>query len=122
VITPYFQYSKVPTNLAIGITDAATTASGALLVSYKFDDNYKLGARAEYISTTGNPLSPNLLFGPSSKAWSFTITPTYQYDKYFIRGEFSYVGIMDSTPGFGLGPTFSATNQTRGVIETGVLF
>lgn len=121
-ITPYFQYSKVPTNLAIGILDEATTTSGAVLVSYKFNDNYKLGARVEYISTSGSANSPNLLFGQGSKAWSFTLTPTYQYDKYFIRGEVSYVGASDTIPGFALGPNFSATTQTRGVIETGVLF
>jgi hypothetical protein len=121
-ITPYFQYSKVPTNLNIGIVDEASTTSGAILASYKFDDNYKLAARVEYISTTGSPLSPNMLFGQGSKAWSITVTPTYQYDKYFVRGELSYVGITDSTPGFALGPTFSATDQVRGVIETGVLF
>jgi Putative beta-barrel porin-2, OmpL-like. bbp2 len=122
VITPYFQYSKVPTNLAIGIVDEATTTSGAILVSYKFNDNYKLAGRVEYISTTGSVNSPNLLFGQGSKAWSFTVTPTYQYDKYFIRGEFSYVGASDTIPGFALGPNFSATGQSRGVIETGVLF
>lgn len=121
-ITPYFQYSKVPTNLNIGIVDEASTTSGAILASYKFDDNYKLAARVEYISTTGSPISPNMLFGQGSKAWSFTVTPTYQYDKYFVRGELSYVAITDSIPGFALGPTFSATDQTRGVIETGVLF
>jgi hypothetical protein len=78
----------------------------------------------EYISSTGNALNgaPNLMYGPGSKAWSITVTPTYQYKIYFVRAEFSYVDASSTTPGSAFGPLGVATSQTRGLIETGVLF
>jgi len=78
----------------------------------------------EYIASTGSVGngSPNLLYGPGSKAMSLTVTPTFQYSRFFARGEFSFVKIFDSTAGFALGTSLNSTNQVRGLIETGVLF
>jgi len=33
--------------------------------------------------------APNLLYGHVVNAWSFTVTPTYQYKDYFARAEFT---------------------------------
>jgi hypothetical protein len=126
VISPYFQYSSVPFDARRGILKSASTTGGAILVSYAFNDNFKLAGRFEYISSTGRATpfynSTNLLFGPGSDAWSITITPTYQFNNFFVRAEYSYVGASGTTPGFAIGPTFSATSQSRGMLETGVLF
>ena len=80
--------------------------------------------RFEYLSSSGSLAggAPNLLFGPGSDAWSITITPTYQYNIYFLRGEFSYVGASSTTPGFVFGPTGTSTSQTRLLLETGIVF
>jgi len=129
IVSPYFQYTHVPSIPAIGVLHDASTYSAALFVNYTFDSKSKfsgfsLPVRVEYISSTGNALNgaPNLIYGPGSKAWSITVTPTYQYKIYFVRAEFSYVDASSTTPGSVFGPTGTATSQTRGLIETGVLF
>jgi hypothetical protein len=79
-----------------------------------------MGARAEYIDSKAS--STNLLYGGGSKAYSLTLTPTYQQGIYFLRGEVSYVKATDFTPGLAFGVAGTAGSQTRAMIETGVLF
>jgi len=128
-VEPYFQYTYVPRIPTIGALQSASTNAGALLVSYAFDAKSKLAGfslpvRAEYIASTGDGASgaPNLLYGAGSKAWSITVSPTYQYKIYFIRAELSYVGTSNTTPGSVFGPNGTATSQTRALAETGFLF
>jgi hypothetical protein len=111
---PYFQYSDVPKYVPVGQLSDQTIVSGALLVNYAFDSKsmfsgVMLPLRGEYVSSTGFQ---------KYEAYSITFTPTYQYKIYFVRGEVSYtsanIGIF--------GPTGTAKSQTRGLIETGVLF
>ena len=80
--------------------------------------------RWEYISSSGNLASnsANLLYGPGSTAWSLTATPTYQYKKFFTRGDISYVSAGNFTPGYGFGSFGAKPSQTRGVVELGFLF
>ena len=108
-----------------------------MLTKYNFTPEFAIAARAEYISSNNarglctastfgfggaTPCSINVLYGPGSKAWSLTVTPTYQKGIYFLRGELSYTKIESGVPGFMLGPNFDQTSQVRGVIETGVTF
>src|SRR6202023_3575433 len=51
LVQPYFQYTNVPTNAKIGITQGAATRGGALLLTYNFKHGVYLAARPEYIST-----------------------------------------------------------------------
>jgi hypothetical protein len=136
-ITPYIQYTDVPSLPQFG-TGSASTFGGALFVDYtfpsdaKFDgvslSGFSLPVRFEYISSRGTLAanSANLLnYGPGSNAFSFTVTPTYQYQIYFVRAEISYVNATDTSP-----PPFGATfgsngiskSQTRGLVEVGALF
>jgi hypothetical protein len=123
-ITPYVQYTYVPENTSIGIVDSASTLGVAVLAKYSFNENFSLAGRVEYIDSTGSLAdgSPSLIYGPGSNAWSFTITPTYQQGIFFVRGEYSYVGAGDTTPGFAMGPTFTDTSENRLLLETGVIF
>jgi hypothetical protein len=127
-LTPYLQYTYVPSNASLGLYANASTTGAAVLANYRFRNNrpgtYTLPFRVEYITSSGkgNPNAPNLLYGPGSAAWSATITPTYQYERVFIRGEFSYVQLVNSSSGFAFGSTGSTTNQTRVMIETGILY
>ncbi|MDE3084284.1 MAG: outer membrane beta-barrel protein, partial [Verrucomicrobiota bacterium] len=66
--------------------------------------------------------APNLLYGQGSKAWSITVTPTYQYKIFFLRGEASYVETSKITSGLAFGSDGNSKNQTRFVVETGILF
>jgi hypothetical protein len=128
-ITPYFQHTYVPTQPSIGALTAAKTFSGAILANYTFGEDspipgVSLPLRFEYIASTGNLANgaPNLLYGPGSKAWSITFTPTYQYKIFFARAEISHVGTSSTTPGLVFGPNGTNTTQTRGMLEVGVLF
>ncbi len=122
---PYFQYTRVPKNSVLGFSEGASTAGIALLGAYSFNENWKLGARAEYVTSSGSVAggAPNLLgYGPGSNAWSFTVTPTYQYKLFFTRAEFSYVGVGGTTEGLAFGSSGTAKSQVRVLFETGVVF
>lgn len=118
-VTPYVQYSHVDKNPSIGIPGDASTIGGAVLARYTLTKTFSLAGRGEYISSSG---SSSLLYGPHSKAWSLTLTPTWQLNKYFVRAEASYTKAEDAVPGFAFGRIGAAASQTRGMIETGVLF
>jgi hypothetical protein len=126
MVTPYWQYTRVPANAGIGIPEKASTNSGALLLNYNFKHGISLAVRPEYISSSGSttdPLNLNLLgYGAGSNAFAFTVTPTYQKSGFFLRGDLSLVDARSITPGLAFGPAGLNTKQTRGVIEAGFMF
>jgi Putative beta-barrel porin-2, OmpL-like. bbp2 len=124
VIQPYFQYSNVPTDARIGIPRGASTQGEALLLSYNLKHGLFLAVRPEYISSTGTVAkgNANLLYGPGSNAFGFTVTPTYQKGAFFGRAEFSIVHAGSSTAGDAFGSSGLDANQPRGAIEVGFLF
>ena len=124
IVQPYFQWGDVPTNAKIGIVKGASTPSGALLLSRTFKHGFSLAGRAEYIASTGNvsEQAVNLLFGPGSAGWSATLTPAYQHQRFFVRGDLSWVRAVSYAPGDAFGPTGMNANQPRGIIEAGFLF
>ena len=122
MISPYFQYTNVGANPAVGINHGASTTSAAILTKYSFTPAFSVAARGEVITSTGGNAT-SLLYGPSSQAFSLTLTPTYQFKIFFLRGEVSYVKAQDITAGFGFGGALGVkTDQVRGILETGVLF
>jgi hypothetical protein len=123
IVQPYFQANHVPGNASLGWTDGASTFGVALLTNYDLGGGFNLGGRLEYIASTGSTAtSPNLLYGPGSGAFSFTLTPAFQWKYYFARAEFSWVKANSVVVGDGLGPNFNGNSQTRVMIETGILF
>ncbi|MDB5497480.1 MAG: carbamoyl-phosphate synthase [Phenylobacterium sp.] len=120
VINPYLQYSTTPKDLSLGLPGSASTFGGAVLVKYAFNPMFNLAGRAEYISSSGSQVS--LLYGPKSKAWSLTLTPTWQLKTFFVRGELSYTKLDSAAPGAGFGTSGDKTDQTRAMLETGFLF
>lgn len=127
-LAPYVQYTHVPDNSAlksVGFTHDASTVGVAVNVAYSFNDNWKLGARGEYISSSGSLAdgAPDLLTGgPGANNWSITLTPSYQYKIFFARAEFSYVGLGSPTPEYAFGKAGTDTSQVRVLFETGVIF
>lgn len=123
-VTPYLQYTYVPANHAIGINGSASTYGAALLVNYAFTESFSLSARGEFIGSTGSLAqdTPNLLYGPGSKAWSVTLTPTFRYGPFFARADFAYIQALDAKPGFAFGTDGSKTSQGRMLLETGFVF
>jgi len=125
IIQPYFQYTDVPTNAKIGIVDGASTRSGAILLSHAFKHGFSLAGRWEYIASTGTVAdqSVNLLgFGPGSSGTSVTVTPTFQYGGFYVRGDVSWVHAINPVPGSTFGALGMNNEQPRGAIEIGFIF
>jgi hypothetical protein len=124
IIEPYVQWNIVPHNSDIGVYKTTSAGGPGILASYAFTDNFFLTGRWEFIGTNGNSSNgaANLLYGPGSDAWSLTITPTYQYKQFFVRGEASYVQAESYTYGDTFGHTFRNPSELRGLIETGIIF
>jgi len=124
IVEPYFQWTVIPHNSDIGVLKTTSTIGGAILANYAFTDRIFLAARAEYIGSTGNAVNgaANLLYGPGSEAWSLTLTPIYQYNQFFVRGEGSFVQAMSYTPGDVFGSQGRNPAQVRGLVEMGLLF
>jgi hypothetical protein len=129
LLTPYLQVTEVPHSEETGATKATRTYGAALMGAYSFQSEKLAGvslpARIEYISSTGKAGdgSVDLLgYGVGSKAYSLTITPTYQKDAFFARLEGSYVGLTDKSTSGGFGSTGSEKGQFRALAEVGVLF
>ncbi len=124
IVQPYYQYSNVPTNPSVGVLHGASTNGGAVLVSHKFAHGFSVAGRGEYIASTGSATqdSINLMYGPGSAAWSITLTPTFQYGRFFTRGDLSFVRATSFTPGNAFGPSGANPNQPRGVMEAGFMF
>lgn len=118
-ITPYLQYSDTPKNTSIGVLHDTSSFGAAIVGKYSFNKIFSLAARGEYIGSSG---SYSVLYGPRSKAWSLTLTPTVQVKGYFVRAEVSYTGALDAAPGAAFGRTGDRSTQARGLVETGVLF
>jgi hypothetical protein len=123
-IQPYWQYTDVPTNTKIGIAKGATTDGVALLFNYNFKHGISLALRPEYITSSGSVANGavNLLYGPGSNAFAFTVTPTYQKGGFFIRADASVADARSFTAGDAFGALGRNGTQTRGVVEAGVMF
>lgn len=122
LVQPYFQYAWAPDLPGAGTTKAQNFAVG-LLAKYKIDDHWSMPVRFEYIdSNRPSATAASFLYGPGSKAYSFTITPTYTWNRFFIRPEFSYVRADDITPGAAFGAAGLNKEQVRGRMEFGVMF
>ena len=120
LINPYIQYQTTPKDVSFGLPSSASAFAAAVLAKYQFNPLFNLAGRVEYISSSGSSVS--LLYGTKSDAWSFTLTPTLQFKQYFVRGEFSYVKVDSGTPGAEFGKFANKDEQSRAMIETGVLF
>ena len=124
-IQPYLQYTVVPKSALLNTQQNGATYGAALLVNYSVPrSGFSLPVRGEYIASTGSAAqgAPNLLYGIGSKAWSATVTPTYQYNRVFLRTELSHVKVLDAGSGAAFGPQGNNNSQTRLLIETGFIF
>ena len=124
IIQPYVQYTHVDNLVKQFGTTSASTIGGAILAKYSFTPEFSLPVRAEYVSPSGKPggTGASFLYGTGSKAYSITVSPTYQYKIFFIRAEGSYVKATSTTAGAAFGKLGNDTSQVRGILELGVLF
>jgi len=84
-LTLYVDYLNTPQD-----GDDADSLGVALLGQYQFNEKISLGARVEYVNNDGD--GDNYGIGKGNNAWTFTLTPKYQINRYLsVRGEVSYV-------------------------------
>ncbi len=100
LITPYVQYQHIDAHAATPFFVKSMDDWGVgLLVNYAVTPTFNVAARAEYETSSGGfPALGHqfpLPYGPSSKAWSFTVTPTWQIKEFFVRAEASYTTLSD---------------------------
>jgi hypothetical protein len=124
-ISPYYQYTVVKSNALYGT--GAHTNGGAILANVNVGHGVSLAVRPEYIKSSGGAITgeANLLgYGPGTGAFSFTVTPTFVKDAFFLRGDVSIAHITNFTQGtdVGFGINGNNTNQVRGAIEAGFMF
>jgi hypothetical protein len=125
IISPYFQYGKLPTNAKVGVPTGTSATGGAINASYAFKSGFSLPARVEYLKSSGSVAdgSVNLLgFGAGSGGVTFTATPTYQKGGLYLRSDLALVHATDYTTGAVFGKTGTDANQFRGVLEFGFIF
>ena len=126
IISPYFQYGKLPTNLKVGVAKGTSATGGAINASYAFKSGFSLPARVEYLTSSGSASdesSVNLLgFGAGSAGTTFTATPTYQKGGMYLRSDLAWVHASNYTPGDVFGKTGTEANQFRAVLEFGFIF
>jgi hypothetical protein len=125
IISPYFQYGKLPTNAKVGVPTGTSSTGGAINASYTFKSGFSLPVRVEYLTSSGNATdgSVNLLgFGAGSAGTTFTVTPTYQKGGFFVRADLAYVHASNFTTGEVFGKTGADSGQFRTVGEFGFIF
>ncbi len=126
-ISPYLQYIVSPKAASLGFTKTEHAGGAAIIADYQMTRMVSLAGRAEYETSSGanstTSANSNILgFGPGSKAWSLTVTPTYQDHGFFTRVELSYVHVTNATAGDVFGAAGNRANQVRAMLETGVTF
>ena len=124
MLEPYIQLTYVPRNQQISVGHTTSTLGGAVLGTYTASPHVSLGARGEYIASTGSNRvgAVNLLYGTGSDALSATLTPTFQDKGFFARAEFSVVDALHTAAGAAFGSKGNDTSQVRGVLEAGFMF
>jgi Putative beta-barrel porin-2, OmpL-like. bbp2 len=125
-LTPYIQYVESPASTELGYTHDNSSTGVALLADYAINKQWSLGARVEYAISSGadnTSANNNLLgYGPGSRAWTLTFTPTWQSGGLFERTELSYAKVSDFTSGLAFGNSGDQEDQIRLLFETGVVF
>ncbi len=125
IVSPYFQYGKLPTNAKVGVPTGTSATGGAINASYAFKSGFSLPARVEYLTSSGSTTdgSVNMLgFGAGSGGFTFTATPTYQKGGLYVRSDLAFVHATNFVPGAVFGKTGTDADQFRGVLEFGFIF
>jgi len=125
IVSPYFQYGKVPVIKQVGVLKSTSATGGAINVSYAFKSGFSIPVRWEYLSTSGTTTdgSANLLgAGPGSAGTTFTATPTYQKGGMYLRSDLAFVHASSYTTGDVFGPAGTNQSQFRAVLEFGFIF
>jgi len=115
-ITLYADYLDTPQE-----GDNAQSFGVALLTEVPATDRVSVGARVEYAHNDGD--GDNYGIGTGNYAWTFTLTPKYQLNKYlYLRGEVSYTKLGNKYYQKSEDPNDLTDKQFRLGAEVGFVF
>ena len=123
-LQPYLQYTTVRSNRDIGIDRSAETFGGALLARYAINENFDRWTRRVHRFKRGDcgvvaDCAPtNLLYGPKSRAWSLTVTLTYQRGIFFAHRART-PALTGSPKATALGPISTSATRYAGCLKLG---
>lgn len=125
--SPYLLFVESPSSLALGYKNSEHAFGAVASAAYALNSTWSLPLRIEYGKNGSTPsdASPNanlLGYGPGSRAWTYTLTPTYRKGVFFARAEASDVNVTNFTPGAAFGAGGTQSNQFRTGVETGLQF
>ncbi len=128
-LTPEIQYQYASRDAALGLGAGVNDLSLALFGNYQFGSNapWSVGGFVEYAAEGYRKaalyrVSPDFFgFGPGSDITGISITPTWQGQNLFVRGDVGFVHVNRGGGGkaFGAG---DAADQVSLLMEAGVLF
>ncbi len=126
-VLPYLLLIHSPAAASLGFTSSESAAGAVMLANYAFNDRYSLAARYEsftnHSGTTDTSANADFLgYGPGSRATTWTFTPAYKMNAFFVRAELSGVQATNFTPGLTFGPAGKNSTQTRALLELGAQF
>ena len=135
-MTPEVQYQRTrPMNkYAAGgfqIGGPVSNIGLALFSDYQFGPRspWSIGAFGEYASesyrkgATYAGITPDYFgFGPGSRLYGFSVTPTWQYKDLFARADLGFIHVNPGAGGSAFGTNGFQKNQVTGVLEAGLLF
>lgn len=126
-LLPYALWINSPAVPSYGYSSSESALALVLLANYVLSPSWSLGARAESFrnNSGGSDSSLNsdfLGYGPGSSATSWTITPMYKNNMFFVRAEFSSVHASNAIAGTAFGINGTAANQSRVLLESGLQF
>ena len=121
-LTLYVDYLNTPKNSENKLKSDADSIGVALLGEFKATNNISVGGRVEYVNNDGD--GDNYGIGTGNNAWTFTITPKYQINKYLsIRVEASYVKLgNDKYQKHDNKPNSKTDNEFRAGLEIAFVF
>jgi len=133
-ITPYYQYTQIPSNDITALISPANTKGYAMMVNDHIDlpatrifpagSTLHLPLRLEYIKANDykSNAAQQVVFGPKSEALSLTFTPTLQKGIFFARTEWSWIQARHAltSPNSLLGN--SRDRVSKFLLELGILY
>ncbi len=121
-LVPEVQYVYAKPSTTLGLTKFSSNFGAALFADYSFGKTpYSLGAWVEYFNSNG----PDLWFlNPGAKGIGLSVTPTWQENYLFVRGDIGLLHLTDlGVPGsVGYGANGTSRNQATALLEAGILF
>ena len=133
-LTPYYQYTKIPSSENTGLASAASTQGYALIINHQGPapsmsfmprpGTLNLPLRLEHIKASDyrSVNAQELVFGPGSEALAVTFTPTLQSGVYYARGEWSWLKAKHTSMLRESRPGAYANSQSRILLELGILY